>query len=59
LHLFEGDETVDCARRVAASNSRYEEGVGVGVGLGLEDVADAEVDEGGGEGLLDWRTEVC
>ena len=38
---------------VAAGDGGDEEGVGVGVGLRLQDVADAEVDEGGGEGLLD------
>lgn len=38
---------------VAAGDGGDEEGVRVGVRLRLEDVADAEVDEGGGEGLLD------
>jgi hypothetical protein len=43
------------AGRVAARDGADEQRVGVGVCLGLEDVADAQVDEGGGEGLLDWR----
>lgn len=38
---------------VAAGDGGDEKGVGVRVGFGLEDVADAQVDEGGGEGLLD------
>lgn len=45
---------VVCAGGIAAGNGADEEGVGVGVGLGFEDVADAEVDEGWGEGLLNW-----
>jgi hypothetical protein len=45
--------------RVAASDGRYKEGVSVRVGLGLEDVANAEVDEGGGEGLLDRCSRYC
>lgn len=34
---------------VATSNGRHVEAVGVGMGDTFEDLADAEVDEGGGE----------
>lgn len=43
-----------CARGVATSDCGNIEGVGVGVGFGFEDVADAQVNEGRREGLLDW-----
>jgi len=43
---------VVCAGGVTAGNGADEEGIGVGVGLGFEDVANAEVNKGGGEGFL-------